>query len=196
MAGSLVTGWLLVVVSTATAALCLARASAPDTGRCERRTARTEGAMGAGMALMAAPGLSGGTGVWGAVSLAALFAAIALRSLLFAGGEAHRLHHGIEAGAMVYMAVLMAHAAGTGAHHGHGGHGGHGGAGPPAATLALLAYFAAFVLRTGVRLAPAPAGPPAAAAGAAAGGGRWAPELGTACRLSLALGMVAMLVAL
>lgn len=93
---------------------------------------------------------------------------------------------------MVYMAAVMAAApaAGSAAHtHGHG---------PPVLTGALLLYFAGYVLLTGVRLIPgvAVAGGGAGGDGAATAGWGDRPELARACRLAMAIGMLAMLPAM
>ena len=62
----------------------------------------------------------------------------------------------------------------------------HGGAGVPLVTGLLLLYFTGYVLLSGVRLIPVTAG---------VGAVGWAdrPELARACRLSMGIGMVAML---
>jgi hypothetical protein len=67
----------------------------------------------------------------------------------------------------------------------------HGGAGVPLLTGALLFYFVGYVLHSGARLVPV------AAAGGGAGVG-WGdrPELARACRLSMGIGMVTMLLTL
>ncbi|MGW0476537.1 DUF5134 domain-containing protein, partial [Streptomyces coeruleorubidus] len=101
---------------------------------------------------------------------------------------AHHLHHLVGAGAMVYMSVVMAGAPA----HAHG----QGGSGVPLLTGALLLYFAGYVLLTGVRLVPvaAVAGSGAGVGGSAGWGDR--PELARACRLSMGISMVAMLLTL
>ncbi|MET9871796.1 DUF5134 domain-containing protein, partial [Streptomyces sp. NPDC006386] len=67
--------------------------------------------------------------------------------------------------------------------------------GVPLLTGALLLYFAGYVLLAGVRLVPV-----AAVAGQSGGGGSagWGdrPELTLACRLSMGIAMVAMLLTL
>ncbi|MCH0566653.1 MULTISPECIES: DUF5134 domain-containing protein [unclassified Streptomyces] len=201
-------GWLLTALGTATGVLCAVRSGARAAAdRYARRTARAEAAMGMGMALMAAPGLAPRTGVWGPLALGVLFAGLAVRASLFARGEAHRLHHTVDAAAMTYMAALMAPPIGGGGMAGMDGmdgmrHGGHASMGLPLVDLALLAYYTLYVLRVGARLVPAPA-----AACTTPGPGRggaddtspraWqGPAVGLACRLSLAMGMLAMVLAM
>jgi hypothetical protein len=100
---------------------------------------------------------------------------------------------------MAYMAVAMV-PGGTASHDGHVP------GGAPLLTGLLLAYFAAYVLAAGVRLASVPvvvqAGggavgelprPPAVAT---VGRGLRAPEMAAACRVSMAIGMLAMLLTL
>lgn len=192
-------GWLLTALGTATGVLCAVRSRAVR-DRYERRIARAEAAMGVGMALMAAPAPASGTGRWGPVVLAVVFVALAVRALLFARGESHRLHHTVDAAVMAYMAVVMAVAADgmtTGAMAGmrHG----HAAPGSPLVEPVLLGYYIAYVLWAGTRLVPtaavecAAASPvPVAGPGLAAPSVWQAPAVGTACRLSLAIGMLAM----
>nr|BBJ49167.1 hypothetical protein SAVMC3_17960 [Streptomyces avermitilis] len=97
---------------------------------------------------------------------------------------AHHLHHLVGAFAMAYMAGVMA---ASPAHHEHGA-----ASGLPPVTGVLLLYFAGYVLWSGVRLIPV---------ASVAGGGRsvgWGdrPELARACRLSMGIAMVAMLLTL
>ncbi|MEC3998394.1 DUF5134 domain-containing protein [Actinacidiphila sp. DG2A-62] len=129
----------------------------------------------------------------GGPALAAVFGAAALYAVLGPGRHAaHRTHHAVCSAAMAYMAVAMS---GMAAGDGHGGHGGHGSTGVPLLTGALLVYFAAYVVRAGVRLVMVPA----VAAGAPGGVRpplRRSPEVADACRISMALGMLAMLVTL
>lgn len=129
----------------------------------------------------------------------------------------HHLHHLVGAAAMIYMALAMqaSHGAGAGAGAGGavvGGSGigdgaaaGAGAAGLPLLTGALLVYYAAYVLRTGLRLLPAPAGEASGNAtgspvGAASAGEvhavRDLPGLPAACRVAMATGMLAMLLML
>ncbi|MGA5096996.1 DUF5134 domain-containing protein [Streptomyces lavendulocolor] len=112
------------------------------------------------------------------------------------GGAGHHLHHLVGSLAMVYMAVAMS-GGGAGAHGAHTAAGATAG-GTPLVTGALLAYYTVYVLVTGLRLVPAgPVGPlvPVAGTGGGPGGGRWAgPEVALACRVSMGLAMLAMLV--
>lgn len=191
-------GWLLVVIGSATGVSCLLRTGAGCAGAPgERRTARDEGLMGLGMGLMAVPAPVIGQRPWVAVVLAVLFGAMAVRFAVLARDERHRFHHAVEAAAMVYMAVAM----GTGGGSGMAAMAGMGGAvqpsGIPVLTGVLLAYFALYALATGIRLLPATGPEPATAAGPRtgrlAGSVLRAPELATACRLSLGIGMFTML---
>ncbi|MFF8003504.1 DUF5134 domain-containing protein [Streptomyces sp. NPDC007917] len=104
----------------------------------------------------------------------------------------HHLHHAVGALAMVYMALAMAVGAPGG--HGHAGHAAQGRVpgGVPPLTAVLLVYFAVYVVWLATRLAPA--GP----AGGGSGGLAWSrrPELADACRLSMGIGMLAMLLTL
>ncbi|MEU4871459.1 DUF5134 domain-containing protein [Streptomyces sp. NPDC021608] len=170
-------GWLLVALCAATGAYCLLRMRS---GVEEQRSAAGgEALMGFGMAAMAVPPAVFTPPGWAWPVYAAVFGAAALRALWSARAGAHHLHHLVGAGAMVYMAAVMA---GTPAHaHGHGS------AGVPLLTGALLAYFTAYVLLAGARLLPA-----AAAGGAAVAWGD-RPEVARACRLSMGIGMLAML---
>jgi hypothetical protein len=77
----------------------------------------------------------------------------------------------------------------------HAEHAGHTSAGTPALTGLFLLYFAGYVLRTGLTLVPGTA----IAAGPVGGGSvrlRHAPEVAVACRVTMALGMLAMILAL
>ncbi|WP_406480621.1 DUF5134 domain-containing protein [Streptomyces sp. NBC_01615] len=175
-------GWLLVVLCAATGAYCLLRMRSPVEE--QRRTAGGEALMGFGMAAMAVPAAVATPPRWAWLAYAALFGATAVRALWASRTSPHHLHHLMGAGAMVYMAGVMAASPG---HHGHGG------SGIPLVTGVLLLYFAGYVLRSGVRLLPLAAASP--------GGTRtlgWGdrPELSRACRLSMGIAMVAMLVTL
>ncbi|MCQ4209595.1 DUF5134 domain-containing protein [Streptomyces longispororuber] len=182
MHGPLSAAWLLVALCAATGAYCLLRMRSPVDE--QRRTAGGEALMGFGMALMAVPAavLTPPRPVW--LLYAVVFGAAALRALWASRAGAHHLHHLVGAFAMAYMAAAMA--ARPSAEHAH-----HGGAGAPALTALLLVYFAAYVLWSGSRLVPATA--TATTAGGPAGGWGDRPELARACRLSMGIGMLAML---
>ncbi|ROQ27154.1 uncharacterized protein DUF5134 [Streptomyces sp. PanSC19] len=219
MHGPTLSGWLLVALCAATGAYCLLRTRVCE-GE-ERRAAVGEAVMGFGMAAMALPAAVLTPPEWGWTVYAAVFGAAALHGLLAARHGGHHLHHLVGSLAMVYMAVAMAAPGAAGAHAGHtAGTAG----GIPALTGGLLLYYVAYVLRSGARLVPvtatggrggdaartaggsdtgtawAPSGRGTDAAWAAVGGGgrAWAsrPELAHACRLSMALAMLAMLVTL
>ncbi|MFE6155717.1 DUF5134 domain-containing protein [Streptomyces sp. NPDC057889] len=171
--------WLLVALCAATGAYCLLRMRSGVEE--QRRAAGSEALMGFGMALMAIPAavISPPRAAW--ALYAVVFGAAALRALWSSRSSAHHLHHLVGTFAMAYMAVGMAAAP--------SGHAGHGGAGAPLVTGLLLLYFAGYVLWSGVRLVPvatAGGGPPATGWGDR-------PELARACRLSMGIGMVAML---
>ncbi|MDA5143783.1 DUF5134 domain-containing protein [Streptomyces sp. AD681] len=200
MHGSASSGWLLVALCAATGAYCLLRMRSSVEE--QRRAAGGEALMGFGMAAMAVPAAVFTPPAWVWPAYAAVFGAAGLRALWAARSGRHHLHHLVGAAAMVYMAVVMA---GSPAHaHGHGA------SGTPLLTGVLLLYFAGYVLLTGVRLIPvvtvAGGGPgapslPAPGGGAGAGGRAGAgwgdrPELARACRLSMAIGMLAMLLPL
>ncbi|MGW7258394.1 DUF5134 domain-containing protein [Streptomyces sp. NPDC054834] len=174
-------GWLLVALCAGTGAYCLLRMRSSVEE--QRRAAGGEALMGFGMAAMAVPGTAFSPPPWTWPLYAVVFGAAALRALWAARGSPHHLHHLVGSTAMVYMAVVMA--ASPASHHAHGG------AGVPPLTGALLLYFTGYVLLSGVRLVPA---------GLASGAGdvRWGdrPELARACRLSMGIGMVAMLLTL
>lgn len=182
MHGPVPAAWLLVALCAATGAYCLLRMRSRVEE--QRRAAGGEAVMGFGMAVMAVPAavLSPPSWVWPVY--AAVFGAAALRALWAARAAPHHLHHLVGTSAMIYMSVVMA-AAPPGAHHAHGG------SGVPLLTSLLLLYFAGYVLLAGARLVPATV----AVAGAGGGAVRWGdrPELARACRLSMGIGMVAML---
>jgi hypothetical protein len=212
MHGPPLVAWLLVSLSAAAAAVCLVRRESGD-----------EALTGAGMAVMAVPVSVADPWSWSAPLLAAVYAVAAARTLLPARHRpAHRLHHSVCSAAMVYMAVAMAGAG----HAGHGGmagmaamsgtpgtsgHEGHT-AGVPVLTGLFLLYFAAYALRAGTLLVAAPA--PGVSPGVSPAGGvplgpvtgprrrapgaapAYAPEVTVACRVSMALGMIAMLLAM
>ncbi|WP_217238331.1 DUF5134 domain-containing protein [Streptomyces sp. AC555_RSS877] len=171
-------GWLLVALCAATGAYCLLRMR--STVEAQRRSAGGEALMGFGMAAMAVPAAVFTPPSWAWPAYAVVFGAAALHALWAARASAHHLHHLVGSAAMVYMAVVMA--ASPGHHTGSGG-------GVPLLTGALLVYFTGYVLLSGLRLVPVAAG-----GGAAGWGDR--PELVRACRLSMGIGMVAMLLTL
>lgn len=184
MHGPAASGWLLVALCTATGAYCLLRLRSGVEE--QRRSAGDEALMGFGMAAMAVPAAVYSPPQWAWPVYAAVFGAATLRALWVARTGAHHLHHLVGAAAMVYMASAMALSPGSAGGHAHGG------SGLPLITGALLLYFAGYVLLGGARLIPVPA---------VAGGPRptgWGdrPELAQACRLSMGIAMVAMLIAL
>ncbi|TDC25047.1 DUF5134 domain-containing protein [Streptomyces sp. 8K308] len=185
MHGPALVGWLMVALCGATGGYCLllVRGAA---GRPRRAVAVAEGAMGLGMAAMAVPAAP----PWPAApALPLLCAATALggAALLAVRGPAHRGHHLVEAAAMLYMVVAMA--AAPASHSGHATP-----TGLPALTGALLLYFAGYALRTAPRLLPAAGAAEVVAAGPPDAGR--SPEVAAACRLALAVAMVAMLIGL
>ncbi|KOG39785.1 DUF5134 domain-containing protein [Streptomyces resistomycificus] len=169
-------GWLLVALCAATGAYCLLRMRSSVEE--QRRAAGGEALMGFGMAAMAVPAAVFTPPSWAWPAYAVVFGAAALRALWAARASAHHLHHLVGASAMVYMAVVMATSPGH-----------HGGAGIPALTGALLLYFTGYVLLSGLRLVPVAAG-----GGAVGWGDR--PEVARACRLSMGIGMLGMLLTL
>lgn len=169
-------GWLLVALCAATGAYCLLRMR--STVEEQRRAAGGEALMGFGMAAMAVPAAVFTPPSWTWPVYAAVFGAAALRALWAARASTHHLHHLVGASAMVYMAAVMAASPGHPA-----------GSGVPLVTGVLLLYFVGYVLLSGVRLIPVGAG-----TGAVGWGDR--PELARACRLSMGMGMVAMLLTL
>ncbi|WP_216589911.1 DUF5134 domain-containing protein [Streptomyces brasiliscabiei] len=179
MHGPVAAGWLLVALCALTGGYCLLRMrSAVEE---QRLAAGGEALMGFGMAAMAVPAAAVAPPRWAWLAYAVVFGAAAVRALWSARTSSHHLHHLVGALAMVYMASVMVASPG----------GGHGGAGPPLVTGVLLLYFAGYVLWAGVRLVPVPAGTVSAAAPAPGWGDR--PELARACRLSMGIGMFAML---
>ncbi|MEU1265745.1 DUF5134 domain-containing protein [Streptomyces cellulosae] len=180
-------GWLLVALCAVTGAYCLLRMRSSVEE--QRRAAGGEALMGFGMAAMAVPAAVFTPPAWAWPLWAAVFGAAGVHGLWAARASARHLHHVVGAGAMVYMAVVMA-AGPRGAHHGTA-------AGIPALTAALLLYFTAYVLVTGARLVPVPAvaGGPGSTGPRTGPGAGWGdrPELARACRLSMGIAMVAML---
>ncbi|WP_171162897.1 DUF5134 domain-containing protein [Streptomyces sp. I05A-00742] len=208
MHGPPLVGWLLVAVGTATGVYCLHRARSGGAG--ERGAARGDALMGLGMAAMAVPVATPAVArPWGAVLFAAVFGAAGLHALVLARrrADSHHLHHAVGAFAMVYMALAMTGTSATG----HGG--GHRPAGTPLLTGLLLVYFAVYVVRTLAAIVPVPAALPgepawrsraatgaASATGASGASGTGGPspvrgraELTGACRVSMGIGMLAML---
>ncbi|MGW2047230.1 DUF5134 domain-containing protein [Streptomyces sp. NPDC001858] len=174
-------GWLLVALCAATGAYCLLRMRSRVEE--QRRAAGGEALMGFGMAAMAVPAAAFTPPTWAWSAFATVFGAAALRALWAARTSAHHLHHLVGTGAMVYMAAVMA---ATPAHaHDHA----QGGSGIPLLTGVLLLYFTGYVLLSGVRLLPV------TGAGGAAVAAAWSdrPEVARACRLSMGIGMLAML---
>ncbi|MFF8595647.1 DUF5134 domain-containing protein [Streptomyces sp. NPDC015220] len=194
-------GWLLVALCAASGAYCLLRMRSPVED--QRRAAGGEAVMGFAMAAMSVPAAVFTPPAWAWPACAAVFGAAALHALWRARTSAHHLHHSVGASAMVYMSVVMTLSPGS-HHHAHGG------SGVPLLTGALLLYFAGYVLLSGARLVPAPTGPAGGGVGgmdgrgtadAGAGADRatgWGdrPELARACRLSMGMAMVAMLLTL
>lgn len=165
---SSVSAWLLVLLCATSGAYCLRRA-----GRSGGGPAAGEAAMGFGMALMAVPLRLGGD--WQTPVLGAVFCAAALHAVWLLRGGPHHAHHLVGSLTMVYMA--LASGAGTGG-HGHGRD-----AGLPLLTGLLLLYYAGYVVLGGARLVTV-GGP-----GTPAGPG----EVIRACRLTMGMGMLAML---
>jgi hypothetical protein len=182
--GSASPGWLLFALCAVTGAYCLLRTrSAVEE---QRRTAGAEALMGFGMAAMAVPAAVMAPPHWAWGAWAAVFGAATVRAGWAARSGGHHLHHLVGTGAMVYMAAVMSLAPSASGHHGHGA-----AAGPPAVTGLLALYFAGYVLWSGARLVPAAA----ALGGDTRGAVPWRDrvELAHACRLSMAMGMLAML---
>jgi hypothetical protein len=189
MHGPVSAAWLLVALCAATGAYCLLRMRSGVEE--QRRAAGGEALMGFGMAVMAVPAAAFTPPGWAWPVYAAVFGAAALRALWAARSSPHHLHHLVGTAAMIYMSVAMA-ASPPGAHHAHGG------SGVPVVTGALLLYFTGYVLLSGARLVPAGATVAGAASTGGAAAARWGdrPELARACRLSMGIGMVAMLLSM
>jgi hypothetical protein len=193
MHGPALVGWLVVALGAATGLLCLLRTRPGCAGPAERHAVRDEGLMGLGMAAMAVPASVVEPRAWVPALFAVVFGAAAVRALLLArrdGRHAHHTHHAVGAGAMAYMAVAMVPGPG-----GAAAHAGHLPGGVPLLTGLLLAYFTAYVLVAGVRLVSVPVVVRPASAGAVPTVLR-APELAAACRVSMAMGTLAMLLTL
>ncbi|MFF8443843.1 DUF5134 domain-containing protein [Streptomyces californicus] len=207
MHGGTQVGWLLMALCAASGAYCLLRARTGT--RQERRTARSEALMGFGMAAMAVPAAVLSPPDWAWAVYAALFGAAAVRALRPALRGGHHLHHLVGSLAMVYMAVAMAPAMTGGGGGGHAGHGAAGAGGIPLLTGALLVYYVFYVLGSAGRLLPVTAAAPTGGApgsgaglggydaeGFRGGGAHGRPEIATACRLTMGIGMFAMLLTL
>ncbi|MGQ4363339.1 DUF5134 domain-containing protein [Streptomyces sp. SAS_272] len=177
-------GWLLVALCAATGAYCLLRMRSSVEE--QRRAAGGEALMGFGMAAMAVPSAVFTPPAWAWPAYAVVFGTAAVRALWAARASACHLHHLVGTAAMVYMAAAMAVSPAPAHVHEHE----HGVAGVPLLTGVLLLYFAGYVLVSGVRLLPV--------AGAGTSAVPWSdrPEVVRACRLSMGIGMVAMLLAM
>ena len=216
MHGPATVGWLLVALCTAAGGYCLLRLRC-GAGK-QRGTAGGEALMGFGMAAMAVPAAVLAPPRWVWVAYALVFGVAALYALARARAAGHHLHHLLGMLAMAYMAGAMA-AVPAGPHG--GGHPEMSGmsmaGGIPLVTGALLVYYAVYVLWAGTRLLPgaavaAPAGGGSGVTGGSGGtygtGGTsgtggiggigWGQraELTLACRLSMGLAMLAMLLTL
>ncbi|MFJ1646236.1 DUF5134 domain-containing protein [Streptomyces sp. NPDC088258] len=221
MHGPATAGWLLVALCAASGGLCLLRTRSAAAE--QRGSAGDEALMGFGMAAMAVPAAVLAPPRWVWLVYVVVFGGAALHALLPARGRwgrrhphPHRSHHLLGTLAMVYMAGAMA----TAPSGGHSSHAGGGAGGAPLVTGALLFYFTGYVLWAGSRLVPLPAqagarggGDTATTAAMAAvaplparaarepgvprpaGVAGWGdrPELAFACRLSMGLAMLAML---
>lgn len=182
---SAVSAWLLVLLCAVSGAYCLLRSGRSGGGP----AAAGDAVMGFGMALMAVP--LGAGGGWQAPLLGAVFCGAALHAAWLLRGGLHHAHHLIGSLTMVYMALATGSGAGPGQGHDHGQ-----GVGLPLLTGLLLVYYAGYVLLGGARLvtvggAGAAAGPVGIAAHPAVTTGP--AEVIRACRLTMAMGMLAML---
>ncbi|MFB6893336.1 DUF5134 domain-containing protein [Kitasatospora sp. NPDC056327] len=192
MHGPDLVSWLLAALTAASGAYCLSRlrhapcapagsAGAADSLAGGRRRLHpghesdlAEGLMGCGMAVMALTGTTVPGEVWAWV-YGPPAVALLLAAAVHPARRTHRLHHAVGALAMTYMALAMSSGA---------GHAGHRAAmGSPVLTGALLAYFGGYALWSGSRLLSGPGG---SVVVASAG-------LPRACRLSMGIGMFAML---
>jgi hypothetical protein len=179
--GPVSVGWLLVALCAATGGYCLLRMRSA-VGE-QRRTAGGEALMGFGMAAMAVPAAAVAPPRWAWLAYTLVFGVAALRALWSARTSPHHLHHSVGALAMVHMGVAMAAAPS----------GGHDGAGLPMVTWVLLLYFACYVLWAGAGLIPVAVVVGARVPVSRTRGWRDRPELARACRLSMGIGMLAML---
>ncbi|WP_316525239.1 DUF5134 domain-containing protein [Kitasatospora brasiliensis] len=181
MHGPALVNWLLALLTAGAGSSCLLRLRhspcAPHGAHrpLARESDAAEALMGLGMAAMAVTGATVPATVW-----AGLFALPATAFLLAAihaqAGRVHRLHHAVGALAMTYMALAMATASGHEHHHAAT-------LGLPVLTGVLLLYFGGYTLWTGSRLLRTPTG--TLALGTAG--------LPQACRLTMGIGMFAML---
>ncbi|MGD3107083.1 DUF5134 domain-containing protein, partial [Streptomyces sp. YGL11-2] len=171
-----------------------------------RRTARGEGLMAVGMAVMALPASAVAPPAWSPWLFTAVFGPAGLWAL-----ARRHLHHAVGMAAMVYMALAMAGMSGT---HGAGGMAGMAGmagaggmdgmsggahaapAGVPLLTGMLLAYYTVYVIAAGIRLVPAAGTAAGTATGPAAGAAAGPPVVLRACQVAMGIGMLAMLLAL
>ncbi|MFZ3468620.1 DUF5134 domain-containing protein [Streptomyces sp. 4.24] len=173
-----VSAWLLVLLCAVSGAYCLWRAGRSGGGS----AAAGEAAMGFGMALMAVPlGTGGG---WQGPVLGAVFCGAALHALWLLRTGPHHAHHLVGSLTMAYMALAPGAGQGAGPGHGHGQ-----GAGLPLLTGLLLLYFAGYVVLGGARLVTVGGASVPAGSGRSAG----ATEVVRACRLTMGMGMLAML---
>ncbi|MFD7642810.1 DUF5134 domain-containing protein [Kitasatospora sp. NPDC059795] len=184
MHGPALVNWLLAALAVGSGGYCGWRVRQLGRGRqvagscghdrpAGRESDALEAAMGLGMAGMALlPGVAWG---WPYALLAAVLLVGALAGRGGSGLRAHRLHHGIGALAMAYMALAMA----GGPPGGHAGHHSQPG-GLPLVTGLLLVYFGGYALWEGSRVI-------------AAGGAAVAAPLPRACRAAMGIGMFAML---
>ncbi|MFH9348601.1 DUF5134 domain-containing protein [Kitasatospora sp. NPDC017646] len=188
MHGPALVNWLLALLTATAGAYCLTRLRHASCGTAaggarpahpplSRESDAAEALMGLGMAAMAVTGATVPAAVW--AFLFGLPTALFLLAALHApAGRAHRLHHAVGALAMTYTALAMS--AAPGGHH-------HAAAlGAPLLTGTLLLYFGGYSLWAGSRLLRTPAG---------------TLVLGTtglprACRLTMGIGMFAMLLTL
>jgi hypothetical protein len=185
--GSATAGWLIVALCAAAGGYCLLRlrSGVPQ----QRGSAGGEALMGFGMAAMAVPATTVTPPRWLWLVYAAVFAGAALHTLVAGRSSAHRLRHLLGMLTMVYMAGAMAAVP-------DGAHGAHAAAGAPVVTGVLLVYYAGYVLWAGSGLLPVPAVADTTRGGSATSSWGDRPELVPACRLSMGIAMLAMLLAL
>ncbi|MEV7023546.1 DUF5134 domain-containing protein [Kitasatospora sp. NPDC093558] len=197
MHGPTLVNWLLALLTAAAGAYCLTRLrhspnplDSPDAPHATcaaaaghqagahpllaREADAAEALMGLGMAGMAVAGAAVPAPVWawlfGVPAAGFLVAAVSAPAR-----RGHRLHHAVGGLAMTYTALAMTASPG---HHHHTAN-----AGAPLLTGALLVYFGAYSLWAGTRLLHTPGG--SVTVGTAG--------LPQACRLTMGIGMFAML---